>query len=128
MTQDARGVRGAGEGSKWVHVQVPSQLDAFIVRGAGEEIKELHVQNPPQRPYVYPSVAAGSLGAIIRSYKASVSFRVNAMRGITHPPIWLCNYYEHIIRDYKEYSEIWKYVQENPRRWIDDKFFLFPPS
>jgi len=82
----------------------------------------------PQRPYVYPGVAAGSLGAIIHSYKASVSFRINSMRGTTHPSTWQRNYYEHIIRDEKVYSEIWKYIQENPRRWIDDMFFLLPPS
>ena len=105
MKEEVRGVRGAGEGSKVVHVQ-----------------------NPPQRPYVYPIVAAGSQGAIIRSYKASVSFRVNAMRGFTHPPIWQRNYYEHIIRDENEYSEIWKYIQENPGRWVDDSFFQFPTS
>jgi len=68
---------------QWMRFQkrfFPSEFDIFvimpnhihgiihIVRGAGEGSKVVHVQNPPQRPYVYPIVAAGSQGAIIRSY------------------------------------------------------------
>lgn len=32
--------------------------------------------------------------------------------------IWQRNYYEHIIRNEREYYEIIKYMQNNPIRWI----------
>jgi len=38
--------------------------------------------------------------------------------------IWQRNYYEHIIRDEKEYLEILQYIQDNPYKWIEDKYYL----
>ncbi len=31
--------------------------------------------------------------------------------------IWQRNYYEHVIRDEKDYNEKWQYIEENPMRW-----------
>ena len=91
-----------------------------IVRGAGEVSQVKHVQIPPQRPYDYPHVEPGSLGAIVRAYKASVTYRINAIRGFTNPPIWQRNYHDHIIRNEQEYQSIWDYIETNPETWIDD--------
>ena len=64
-----------------------------------------------------------SLGIIIRAYKASVSFRINAMRGYIHPQVWQSNYYEKIIRNQVEYENIRKYIYANPDRWEEDKLY-----
>jgi hypothetical protein len=37
------------------------------------------------------------------------------------PPIWQRKYYKHIIRNEKEYQDIWKYNEANPGNWIDDQ-------
>jgi putative transposase len=37
--------------------------------------------------------------------------------------VWQRNYYEHIIRNEKEYLLIQNYIQNNPRRWNQDKFY-----
>lgn len=92
-----------------------------IVRGAGDESIKIDVQIPPQRPYEYLHVTPGSLGAIVRAYKASVTYRINAIRGFTNPPVWQRNYYEHIIRNEQEYETIWNYIETNPETWMDDK-------
>ena len=46
------------------------------------------------------------------------------IRGVkdgNYPPfdkhIWQRNYYEHIIRNQQDYSEIWQYINDNPARW-----------
>jgi REP element-mobilizing transposase RayT len=36
--------------------------------------------------------------------------------------IWQRNYYEHIIRDEKEYCKIAKYIYNNPMNWKTDKY------
>jgi putative transposase len=64
-----------------------------------------------------------SLGTLVRAYKASVSFRINAMRGYIHPQVWQSNYYEKIIRNQVEYENIWKYIYANPDRWEEDKLY-----
>ena len=38
--------------------------------------------------------------------------------------IWQRNYYERIIRDETEYQRIWRYIDENPARWDEDKYFV----
>jgi len=35
--------------------------------------------------------------------------------------IWQRNYYEHIIRNEKEYYAICNYIQNNPSNWENDK-------
>lgn len=96
----------------------------YIVRGAGEEFESGTSGIPPLRPYTIPNVAPGSLGAIVRAYKASVTFRINAMRGFTYPPVWQRNYYEQIIWNEKEFENIWKYIDANPERWNEDHLHL----
>ncbi len=37
--------------------------------------------------------------------------------------LWQRNYYEHIIRDEKSYHSIAEYIQTNPLKWEDDKYY-----
>lgn len=123
---------------QWLRLQKrfpPSDLSIFIimpnhihgiihiVRGAGEDFEHAPIRIPPQRPYDNFQVTPGSLGAMVRAYKASVTYRINAMRGYTNPPIWQQNYYDHIIRNEKEYEQIRDYIVANPATWIDDRFY-----
>lgn len=36
--------------------------------------------------------------------------------------IWQKNYYEHIIRNEKEYYKISEYIENNPSKWDEDKY------
>ena len=60
-------------------------------------------------------VGPGSLGAIIRSFKAIVARRAHKeleWRG----PLWQRNYFESVLRDGKEFSDVSRYIAENPKR------------
>ncbi len=35
--------------------------------------------------------------------------------------IWQSRYYDHVIRNQKDYEEIWQYIENNPRKWIMEK-------
>ena len=61
----------------------------------------------------------GSIPTIIRTYKAAISRQ--ARRELDMVNIWQRNYYEHTIRNDKEYNDIWKYIAANPLKWIDDQ-------
>ena len=37
--------------------------------------------------------------------------------------IWQRNYYEHVIRNEKEYYQILEYIENNPLRWEEDKYY-----
>ena len=60
----------------------------------------------------------GTLGAIIRSYKSSVTrwCRQND-DDIFH---WQSRFYEHIIRDEKSLNNIRRYIIDNPAKWTED--------
>ncbi len=53
---------------------------------------------------------------IINSFKTITSKRNNKK-------IWQRGYYEHIIRNEEELSEVREYIQNNPARWQEDKYF-----
>ena len=37
--------------------------------------------------------------------------------------IWQCSYYDHIIRDKKDYDEKLNYILSNPLKWVDDEYY-----
>ena len=65
------------------------------------------------------SPKSGTLGAIIRSYKSSVTrwCRRND-DDIFH---WQSRFYEHIIRDEKSLNNIRRYIINNPAKWTEDR-------
>jgi len=60
----------------------------------------------------------GSIGAIIGSYKMSVTRRIQREWNTTG--IWQRNYYEHIIRNDKEHNRIHRYIEANVLNWARD--------
>ncbi len=62
----------------------------------------------------------GSIPTIIRSYKSSVSYRINLMRGMDGVPVWQRNYYEHVIRNEKDLQNKTDYIESNPMLWDED--------
>jgi putative transposase len=81
-------------------------------RGAGRGAAML-------RPYVGSNVKPGSLGAIVRSYKSAVSYRIHKEHNTTG--IWQRNYYEHIIRNEKDMQNKTDYINANPMLWDEDE-------
>ncbi len=65
-------------------------------------------------------VPPGSLGAIVRSFKAAATKRVREELKWRVPP-WQRNYFEAIVRDGEEFSNAVRYIEENPERWEWDR-------
>ena len=36
--------------------------------------------------------------------------------------IWQRSYYEHVIRNERDYEEVWNYIDQNPAKWADDPY------
>jgi putative transposase len=66
-------------------------------------------------------VAPGSLGAIVRTYKAHVSRRAKKLRDLALGPIWQRGYWERVVRDEQELNATRRYIVENPLRWAEDR-------
>ena len=61
----------------------------------------------------------GSLPTIVRTFKAAVTRR--AGQELNSSNIWQRNYYEHILRDQRDYERIANYIASNPVNWADDE-------
>ena len=74
-----------------------SENDAATVRG------------PP--PAAAPNNPAGG---------GALKMLLNPERGVN---IWQRSYHEHVIRGEKDYLEIWEYIDTNPARWAEDRYY-----
>ncbi len=61
----------------------------------------------------------GSLPTIVRTYKAAVTRKIGDEFG-NAPRIWQRNYYEHVIRDDRDWNRIRLYIEANIVNWADD--------
>ncbi|MBC8160557.1 MAG: hypothetical protein H7Z42_04985, partial [Roseiflexaceae bacterium] len=61
-------------------------------------------------------VAAGSLGAIVRAYKAAVTRRANNLRCTPGALVWQRGYWEKIICDEQHLNNVRRYIAENHAR------------
>jgi len=66
------------------------------------------------------SISPGSLGAIVRSFKAATTRRANLLRGCPRKRLWQRNYYEHIVRHGKALEKLREYICANPENWTRD--------
>jgi Transposase and inactivated derivatives len=57
----------------------------------------------------------------------TVSTVINQIKGYVTKQlgysVWQKLFYDHIIRNEADYLRIWKYIDENPLKWEDDKYF-----
>ena len=37
--------------------------------------------------------------------------------------IWQKSFHEHIIRNEQDYREIWAYIENNPAKWAEDRYY-----
>ena len=53
---------------------------------------------------------------IVRSFKVLVTKEVGTS-------LFQRSYHDHIIRDERDYREIWDYIEDNPRKWAEDCYY-----
>ena len=63
----------------------------------------------------------GSIGVIVGLFKATVSKKYHEMTNTQNTRLWQRNYYEHVIRDDKDYQVIYDYILTNPLNWERDE-------
>ena len=57
-----------------------------------------------------------TVSRIIKQYKEWITKTIKKF-------IWQKSYYDHIIRNEKDYYRIWKYIDENELKWSLDKYY-----
>ena len=72
--------------------------------------------------------SAPTVSEIIQSFKrhSTIEYTKMVKEGILPPfdkQIWQRSFYDHVIRNRKDYEEIYKYIHENPLTWYYDKLY-----
>ena len=66
----------------------------------------------------------------LQQRRKSVSNMVQGLKGAVTRQIgfslWQRSFHDHIIRDRKEYREIWNYIDANPKKWEKDCYYVRP--
>ena len=57
-----------------------------------------------------------SVSDIVKSFKTLVTKEIGK-------PIFHRSFYDHIIRGEQDYREIWDYIDGNPAKWRQDRFY-----
>ena len=65
--------------------------------------------------------AAPTIGQIVGAIK-SISANRCREAGLSGK-LWQRGYYEHVIRNEKDYLEICAYIENNPARWAEDRYY-----
>ena len=63
-----------------------------------------------------------SLSTMATGFKGAVTRVMRKRTGNDRLEIWQGNYYEHIVRDDRDFDSIYTYIIENPKRWEEDRF------
>ena len=74
------------------------------------------------RPY---GTLPNTIGRIVQAFKSTTTLEyvhgVNQSAWIPfEKKLWQRNYYEHIIRDQKDFNRIYEYIENNPLNWQSD--------
>jgi putative transposase len=69
-------------------------------------------------------VVAGSVGAIVRSFKSEVTKQARQFELLPRESLWQRNYYEHVIRNEADLTEKREYIINNPLQWALDEYYV----
>jgi putative transposase len=116
--------------SEWLKVKVVRfnvRLDQFIVMPnhfhAILWIEGNHKGTASCAPTIHQfgKILSGSLSAIIRGFKATVTNHLNIIYNTEGEIIWQRNYHEHVIRNKQSLNKIREYIKNNPLSWELDR-------
>ena len=58
---------------------------------------------------------------IVGEFKHSSTVRINKLRGTPRGRVWQRSYWDVVIRDARHYRTVKRYIEENPRRWWEQR-------
>ncbi len=101
-------------------VVMPNHVHGVLVINETAHVGATHA-SPLHAPPLPHGPKRQSIGAIIGSFKSAVTKRINVLRAMPGAPVWQRNYYEHIVRNEREWHAIRRYIQNNPVQWALDR-------
>jgi len=97
---------------------MPNHIHAIIEI---DSLKVNTIQKIDEKIAIPENIKIKSLSQIMGAYKTTSS---NLIHQAGYDAFaWHRSFHDHIIRDEKSYRNIMNYIQDNPNRWLSDKFY-----
>jgi REP element-mobilizing transposase RayT len=118
-------VLGRLERPQWLQIphEFPNvELDAFVVmpnhiHGIIHLHRRVIADEPQYKPAEFAKPQIRSIGWIVRAFKARVTREARQLLRRPTFKLWQKNYFERVVRDAKEYEDIYRHVCDNPKNW-----------
>lgn len=65
-----------------------------------------------------------TLTDVICTFKSLTTIKCNKVDNMKGRKVFQTSFYEHVIRNENSYLNIWQYINENPRKWENDKYYI----
>lgn len=65
-----------------------------------------------------------TLTDIICTYKSLTTRECNAVNKTMGRKLFQTSFFDHIISNEVEYQNVWQYINENPRKWGNDEYYI----
>ena len=117
----------------------PENRPTLIGKVVEEQIRAVHSRYPavnidkyvimPNHIHLLVLICDGSGGAspsptlfdVVRALKSLTTRIARPLLGDS--VLWQRSYHEHVIRGEDDYRGIWEYIEENPAKWAEDRYY-----
>ena len=112
-----------------IYVVMPNHFHCIIaIQRDGENAADIESRADMETRADMESAPTVSLPDVIQSFKRHSTIEyIKLVKQNILPPfdkqIWQRGYYEHIIRNEHEYQKIYEYIENNPIKWEEDKYY-----
>ena len=66
---------------------------------------------------------SNTIPTIVKLIKSSATIQINTLRNSIDYKVWQRSYYENIIKNEDRYIQVIEYIENNPIKWQEDKYF-----
>ena len=94
------------------YVIMPNHIHLLLQIGAERALREAPLQSNEGR-----SMLAKAIGFLKMNSTKQAHVKYPALE------LWQRSFHEHVIRNDRDYREIWEYIDENPARWVEDRYY-----
>ena len=99
------------------HVIMPNHIHLLLrIEGNGPS-RTPAPTNTVDGPSGTPAPTNETLPMLVSTFKRFTNRRCGIQ-------LWQRSYHEHVIRSEDDYRQIWEYIENNPVRWVEDRYYI----
>ena len=98
------------------YVIMPNHVHIIVLvdKDGGADYGDSGASGKPRPPQPRPT------DALIPKLLSSMKRYTNKLAGFN---MWQNGYHDHIIRDDADYQRVWQYIDKNPEKWAEDRYY-----